>query len=709
MSPSASSSPAKAASSSRPSRASSPGSAAAVACADAVCGALRSAAVAVASGAATPRATAAAVSAAISRSLLYRGPVPSAGRSSDMDDVVTSSPVCCAVVRALVGCAGARHPRSAGRAAGCRCGTKIMQEWCRSDKLLEEHLSGQVTGAAVITVEACCVRCASATQPLHHPARRPRRSRCGAGRHARHRLPRLRDRLRPRWHADVIDLAGAYLEPARHTLLVAVDERDGAVVGTGALDARGPAHPPNPRHVAESYPSGVTAQLRRVYVRPEHRRRGSPGGSSTNCSRSPPPTAGTARSICTPIPPSPVPSPSGGRSPRSCTTSGRTRAAGRGSCTSRCPWGEEFGIGTHTGHRPCAAGRRPGLPQGIAPRRQDGNGFHIVFVRRPAVRPRPRQGPCAPPPPPPPRRPRARPPHIRLLRLRRRQRRRGRRGGRPAARRPRLPARREPLPVRRRRHHPQPARRHRGTDQARRQRLRRPGPRRVLAPGRRPCLGVHTARGRLPGRHRRHARRRRRLPRPRRRGRARARRPGRRPAHGEGRRRPGRADHHRHPRPDPAPAAVQPQPRRPLRQGLQGRRPRRPRRHRDRPVRADRRQRLHLRRPRPVRRLLGRPRPGLRHRRPLHRRRHRPHQRPAHGRGRHRRGRARRPGRHPRQGHPARHRHHPHHQPAAQRPDRALRRPGVRAAARAAVDTSALSEDVYEGYADPAPASTGPP
>ncbi|WP_121708756.1 GNAT family N-acetyltransferase, partial [Streptomyces sp. E5N91] len=49
---------------------------------------------------------------------------------------------------------------------------------------------------------------------------------------------------------------------------------DGEVVGTGALDSRGPAHPPNPPHVAERFPSGVTAQLRRVYVRPEHRRRG---------------------------------------------------------------------------------------------------------------------------------------------------------------------------------------------------------------------------------------------------------------------------------------------------------------------------------------------------------------------------------------------------------------------------------------------------
>ncbi|WP_282697229.1 GNAT family N-acetyltransferase [Streptomyces sp. CC208A] len=78
----------------------------------------------------------------------------------------------------------------------------------------------------------------------------------------------------PRWHADIIDPERFYLTPPRHTLLVAVDQRDGTVVATGALDGRGPGHPPNPRRLADRYPSGETAQLRRVYVRPEHRRRG---------------------------------------------------------------------------------------------------------------------------------------------------------------------------------------------------------------------------------------------------------------------------------------------------------------------------------------------------------------------------------------------------------------------------------------------------
>ncbi|WP_078630583.1 GNAT family N-acetyltransferase [Streptomyces roseochromogenus] len=77
----------------------------------------------------------------------------------------------------------------------------------------------------------------------------------------------------PRWHADIVDPGGAYLVPERHTLLVAVDG-GGEVVGTGALDARGPGCPPHPRWLAERYPSGETAQLRRVYVRPGHRRRG---------------------------------------------------------------------------------------------------------------------------------------------------------------------------------------------------------------------------------------------------------------------------------------------------------------------------------------------------------------------------------------------------------------------------------------------------
>ncbi|MGW3955547.1 GNAT family N-acetyltransferase [Streptomyces sp. NPDC004752] len=77
-----------------------------------------------------------------------------------------------------------------------------------------------------------------------------------------------------RWHEDIVDPVGAYVVPERHTLLVAVEASGGDVVATAALDSRGPAHPPNPSGLAARYPSGRTAQLRRVYVRPGYRRRG---------------------------------------------------------------------------------------------------------------------------------------------------------------------------------------------------------------------------------------------------------------------------------------------------------------------------------------------------------------------------------------------------------------------------------------------------
>ncbi|MFB8102633.1 GNAT family N-acetyltransferase [Streptomyces sp. NPDC056007] len=76
----------------------------------------------------------------------------------------------------------------------------------------------------------------------------------------------------PRWHTDIIDPASAYLRPERCTLLVV--EYGGEIVATGAVRDRGPQAPPNPRWVADRFPSKVTAQLCRIYVRPEHRRHG---------------------------------------------------------------------------------------------------------------------------------------------------------------------------------------------------------------------------------------------------------------------------------------------------------------------------------------------------------------------------------------------------------------------------------------------------
>ncbi|WP_431914869.1 GNAT family N-acetyltransferase [Nonomuraea jabiensis] len=76
----------------------------------------------------------------------------------------------------------------------------------------------------------------------------------------------------PEWHQDVIDLEGTYLRTPRHALFVAVHGDE--VVGTTGVRAVGPKNPPHPAWLAEQYPSGGTAQLFRVYVRPAHRRHG---------------------------------------------------------------------------------------------------------------------------------------------------------------------------------------------------------------------------------------------------------------------------------------------------------------------------------------------------------------------------------------------------------------------------------------------------
>ncbi|MFF2087318.1 GNAT family N-acetyltransferase [Nocardia sp. NPDC058176] len=76
----------------------------------------------------------------------------------------------------------------------------------------------------------------------------------------------------PEYHQDVIDPDTAYLRHPRNRLWVA--ERDGVIVATTAIRAQGPAHPPHPAELAQRYPDDTTAQLFRVYVRPEHHRRG---------------------------------------------------------------------------------------------------------------------------------------------------------------------------------------------------------------------------------------------------------------------------------------------------------------------------------------------------------------------------------------------------------------------------------------------------
>ena len=76
----------------------------------------------------------------------------------------------------------------------------------------------------------------------------------------------------PGYHRDISDLAGFYLEPPRHTLLVAVDDATGEVVGTGGIRVgrlRG-----GPKHLVRRYAGDDTAQLVRIYVRRDQRRRG---------------------------------------------------------------------------------------------------------------------------------------------------------------------------------------------------------------------------------------------------------------------------------------------------------------------------------------------------------------------------------------------------------------------------------------------------
>lgn len=75
-----------------------------------------------------------------------------------------------------------------------------------------------------------------------------------------------------RWHHDVTDLAGSYLDRPGHALFVA--ELDGRFAGTTVVKAGGPASPPTPGWLAQRYAQQRTGQLARVWVAHEHRRNG---------------------------------------------------------------------------------------------------------------------------------------------------------------------------------------------------------------------------------------------------------------------------------------------------------------------------------------------------------------------------------------------------------------------------------------------------
>ena len=78
----------------------------------------------------------------------------------------------------------------------------------------------------------------------------------------------------PMWHYDVDQPQIVYLDNPRHALFVAIDDARSEVVATTGVQAIGPRTPPHPVSLTERYPVGETAQLYRVYVAREHRRRG---------------------------------------------------------------------------------------------------------------------------------------------------------------------------------------------------------------------------------------------------------------------------------------------------------------------------------------------------------------------------------------------------------------------------------------------------
>jgi GNAT superfamily N-acetyltransferase len=78
----------------------------------------------------------------------------------------------------------------------------------------------------------------------------------------------------PEWHWDIDDIEGTYVDNRRHVMFVAVDDATGEVIGTTAVRAGGPQPPNHPQWLCDRYDPERTAQLYRVYIAREHRRRG---------------------------------------------------------------------------------------------------------------------------------------------------------------------------------------------------------------------------------------------------------------------------------------------------------------------------------------------------------------------------------------------------------------------------------------------------
>jgi GNAT superfamily N-acetyltransferase len=79
---------------------------------------------------------------------------------------------------------------------------------------------------------------------------------------------------KPEFHTDVDDMQGVYLDNPRHTLLLAVDDTTGALLGTGGVRSGGLKPQFNQPWIVARYDPERTAQLVRVYTAREQRGRG---------------------------------------------------------------------------------------------------------------------------------------------------------------------------------------------------------------------------------------------------------------------------------------------------------------------------------------------------------------------------------------------------------------------------------------------------
>jgi GNAT superfamily N-acetyltransferase len=77
----------------------------------------------------------------------------------------------------------------------------------------------------------------------------------------------------PQWHWDIDDLQGVYLDDPRQILWVVVEDATGKLVATGGVRKGGPRSAPE-QWIVDRYHPERTAQVVRVYVARQHRRRG---------------------------------------------------------------------------------------------------------------------------------------------------------------------------------------------------------------------------------------------------------------------------------------------------------------------------------------------------------------------------------------------------------------------------------------------------